>query len=187
MIEIEKSLRKFVSTCKKHAIFGSFGAIDDLDNLFPANLLHSTEMDYFYKKYNPEKLKIETGFTPIKIYSVTELAKAQSGYTYFPVNYIVIGDDYGGGKPIIAIVDGKLTTIYANYDVGVPLKIADSFSSFILSLTELIDLVYGDYNIFDIADDNDEVNKDFIAELKKRIVPLIGTENFIAFYDYFYG
>jgi hypothetical protein len=38
-------------------------------------------------------------------------------------------------------------------------------------------LVYGQYDIFDIADDNDEVKDDFIDELRKRIVPLIGNEN----------
>ncbi|MCU2454448.1 hypothetical protein N8Q50_12920 [Enterobacter hormaechei subsp. hoffmannii] len=55
------------------------------------------------------------------------------------------------------------------------------------SLAELIDLVYGQYGIFDIADDNDEVKGDFIDELRKRIAPLIGNEGFNAFYDYFYG
>ena len=58
---------------------------------------------------------------------------------------------------------------------------------FIFSLAELIDLVYGQYDIFDIADDNDEVKKDFMDELKVRVVPFIGDENFNAFYDYFYG
>lgn len=113
--------------------------------------------------------------------------KVQSGYEYLPDNYLVIGDDLGGGKPIIAVVDEGNTSIYASYDVVEPFKIADNLSGFLLSLTELIDLVYGYYDIFDIADDNDEVKKDFMDELKVRVVPFIGDENFNAFYDYFYG
>ncbi|HDC4570034.1 TPA: hypothetical protein ACF6UK_004506, partial [Enterobacter cloacae] len=73
------------------------------------------------------------------------------------------------------------------YDVVEPFQIASSLSGFIFSLAELIDLVYGQYNIFDIADNNEEVKHNFINELQERIVPLIGNEGFNAFYDYFYG
>ncbi|MDX7626944.1 hypothetical protein [Enterobacter bugandensis] len=158
-----------------------------MDNTFPSNLPRSTDVDFLYKNYNPEKLKIETGFTPIKIHSVSELTKAQSGYEYLPDNYLVIGDDLGGGKPIIAVVDEGNSSVYASYDVIEPFQIASSLSGFIFSLAELIDLVYGHYNIFDIADDNDEVKDNFIDELRERIAPLIGNENFNAFYNCFYG
>ena len=187
MSEIEESLKKLVAVCKKFSLSGSFNTINDLDNTFPSNLPRSTDVDYLYKNYNPEKLKIETGFTPIKIHSVSELSKAQSGYEYLPNNYLVFGDDLGGGKPIIAVIDEGNTSVYASYDVIEPFKIAGSLSGFIFSLAELIDLVYGQYDIFDIADDNDEVKDDFIDELRERIVPLIGNENFNAFYNYFYG
>ena len=187
MSEIEESLKKFVAICNKYSLSGSFNIVNDIDNVFPSNLPRSAELDYLYGKNNPEMLKIETGFTPIKFYSVSELAKVQSGYEYLPDNYLVIGDDLGGGKPIIAVVDEGNTSIYASYDVVEPFKIADNLSGFLLSLTELIDLVYGYYDIFDIADDNDEVKKDFMDELKGRVVPFIGDENFNAFYDYFYG
>ncbi len=143
-------------------------------------------MEFYNKNFNPEKLKIETGFTPIKIHSVSELSKAQSGYEYLPNNYLVFVDDLGGGKPIIAVIDEGNTSVYASYDVIEPFEIAGSLSGFIFSLAELIDLVYGQYDIFDIADDNDEVKDDFIDELRKRIVPLIDNEGFNAFYDYFY-
>ncbi|HDC4316162.1 TPA: hypothetical protein O8L46_004856, partial [Enterobacter kobei] len=107
-------------------------------------------------------------------------------YEYLPENYLVIGDDLGGGKPIIAVIDEGNTSAYASYNVVEPFQIAGSLSGFIFSLAELIDVVYGQYDIFDIADDNDEVKDDFIDELRKRIMPLIGNENFDAFYDYFY-
>jgi len=185
--EIEKALKQLIIICNKYSLSGSFSTVNDLDNAFPSNLPRSTDVDYLYKNYNPEKLKIETGFTPIKIHSVSELSKVQSGYEYLPSNYLVFGDDLGGGKPIIAVIDEGKTSVYASYDVIEPLKIAGSLSGFIFSLAELIDLVYGQYDIFDIADDNDEVKDDFIDELRKRIVPLIGNEGFNAFYDYFYG
>ena len=185
--EIEKALKQFIIICNKYSLSGSFSTVSDLDNTFPSNLPRSTDVDFLYKNYNPENLKIETGFTPIKIHSVNELTKAQNGYEYLPDNYLVIGDDLGGGKPIIAVIDEGNSSVYASYDVIEPFQIASSLSGFIFSLAELIDLVYGHYDIFDIADDNDEVKDNFIDELRERIVPLIGNENFNAFYNYFYG
>ncbi|WP_257286978.1 hypothetical protein [Enterobacter cloacae] len=187
MNEIEKALKQLIVICNKYSLSGSFSNVNDLDNAFPPNLPRSTEVEFLYENYNPEKLKIETGFTPIKLHSVSEHLKAQDGYEYLPNNYLVIGDDLGGGKPIIAVVDEGNTPVYASYDVIEPFKIADSLCGFIFSLAELIDLVYGQYDIFDIADDNDEVKNGFINELRERIVPLIGNENFNAFYNYFYG
>ncbi|WP_255222815.1 hypothetical protein [Enterobacter sichuanensis] len=185
--EIEKALKQFIIICNKYSLSGSFSTVSDLDNTFLSKLPRSTDVDFLYKNYNPENLKIETGFTPIKIHSVSELTKAQSGYEYLPDNYLVISDDLGGGKPIIAVIDEGNSSVYASYDVIEPFQIASSLSGFIFSLAELIDLVYGHYDIFDIADDNDEVKDNFIDELRERIVPLIGNENFNAFYNYFYG
>ncbi|MBU5926350.1 hypothetical protein [Enterobacter sichuanensis] len=185
--EIEKALKQFIVICNKYSLSGSFSTVSDLDNTFLSKLPRSTDVDFLYKNYNPEKLRIETGFTPIKIHSVSEITKAQNGYEYLPDNYLVIGDDLGGGKPIIAVIDEGNSSVYASYDVIEPFQIASSLSGFIFSLAELIDLVYGHYDIFDIADDNDEVKDNFIDELRERIVPLIGNENFNAFYNYFYG
>ena len=77
--EIEKALKKFIIICNKYSLSGSFSTVSDLDNTFPSNLPRSTDVDFLYKNYNPEKLRIETGFTPIKIHSVSELTKAQNG------------------------------------------------------------------------------------------------------------
>ncbi|CAH5563096.1 hypothetical protein [Enterobacter roggenkampii] len=185
--EIEKGLKQLIVICNKYSLSGSFSTVNDLDNAFPSNLPRSTEVEFLYKNYNPEKLKIEIGFTPIKLHSVSELLKANSGYEYLPDNYLVIGDDLGGGKPIIAVIDDGSASVSAGYDVIEPFQIASSLSGFIYSLAELIDLGYGKYDIFDIADDNDEVKDDFIDELRKRVVPILGNEGFNAFYDYFYG
>lgn len=75
--EIEKALKQLIVICNKYSLSGSFSTVNDLDNAFPSNLPRSTEVEFLYKNYNPEKLKIETGFTPIKIHSVSELSKAK--------------------------------------------------------------------------------------------------------------
>jgi len=187
MKNIQTTLEKFTNTCKKYSLAGSFEPVGDLDKAFPSKLPRSTELDFFYKNYNPLGLKIETGFTPIKIYALADLEKSQAGYNYLHDHYLVIGDDVGGGKPIIAETCDKDTPIYANYDVGQPFKIADSFNDFIMSSIELIELVYGRYEIFDIADDNDEIKESFDNELSNAVSPILGSHNFSAFYDYFYG
>jgi len=187
MSDIEKILENFVSVCEKYGIKGRFEAVNDLDNIFSVKFPRSAEIDCFYKKYNPEDLKIETGFTPLIIYSVNKLEKSQTGYIYFSFNYLVIGGDLDGGKPIIAVVNTEKTAVYANYDVGEPFKIARNFSAFIISQTILIDFVYGSYDIFDVADNNDELKEEFIEKLRASIAPVIGNESFDAFFDYFYG
>ncbi|KZP59858.1 hypothetical protein A3N40_11460, partial [Enterobacter cloacae subsp. dissolvens] len=135
---IKEALKQLAAICKKYSLSGSFNTLNDLDNAFPSNLPRSSDIDYLYKNYNPEKLKIETGFTPIKLHSVSELLKAQSGYEYLPDNYLVIGDDLGGGKPIIAVIDEGSSSVYTGYDVVEPFQIASSLSEFIFSLAELI-------------------------------------------------
>ncbi|MEA3725344.1 hypothetical protein VBL10_18690, partial [Enterobacter cloacae] len=82
--EIEKALKQLIVICNKYSLSGSFSNVNDLDNAFPPNLPRSTEVEFLYENYNPEKLKIETGFTPIKLHSVSELLKAQNGYEYLP-------------------------------------------------------------------------------------------------------
>lgn len=187
MNDIHSIFKNFVYVCEKYSIPGDFKVTNGVTDIIFENLENSNEIGLFYKNYNPEGLKIETGFTPIKIHSITDIEKSKTGYSHFPDNYLVFGDDIGGGKPIIAVFNDKSTSVYANYDVGQPFEIAGSFCDFILSLTNLIELVYGKYNIFDIADDEDTVKIEFIEDLSNSITPVIGKEKFLRFYDYFYG
>lgn len=39
MSEIEESLKKFVAICNKYSLSGSFNIVNDIDNVFPSNLL----------------------------------------------------------------------------------------------------------------------------------------------------
>lgn len=187
MNDMHSIFKNFVYACEKYSIPGDFKVTNGEVELFFDNLTNSSEIGFFYKNYNPEGLKIETGFTPIKIHSITDIEKGKTGYAYLPDNYLVFGDDVGEGKPIIAVFNDKGTSIYANYDVGQPFEIGSSFCEFISSLTKLIELVYGKYNIFDIADDEDTIKTEFIEDLRKSITPVIGKEKFLKFYDYFYG
>ncbi len=187
MNDMHSIFKNFVYTCEKHSIPGNFKVTNGVDHVFIHKIKKKNEISFFYKNYNPEGLKIETGFTPIKIHSITDIEKAQTGYNYLPNNYLVFGDDVGGGKPIIAVFNDKNTSVYASYDVGQPFEIGNSFCDFILSLTQLVELVYGKYNIFDIADDNDVIKEEFIEDLKNSIIPVIGKDKFLKFYDYFYG
>ncbi|MBD2806959.1 hypothetical protein ID855_20270 [Xenorhabdus sp. ZM] len=96
-------------------------------------------------------------------------------------------DDIGGGNPIIVSLDAQDTSVYAGYDVSRPFKITDSLADFLLALSKLIEIVYGEFAIFEICDENDELKPEFIKRLRKEIEPLVGSDNFEHFFDYFYG
>ncbi|RLZ14200.1 hypothetical protein EA136_25630, partial [Enterobacter hormaechei subsp. hoffmannii] len=68
---IKEALKQLAVICNEYSVSGNFNTVNDLDNAFPTNLPRSTDVDYLYKNYNPEKLNIETGFTPIKIHSIS--------------------------------------------------------------------------------------------------------------------
>lgn len=189
MNELIKSLENFIDVCEKYSI--SFKSGKAANNIFSdqikVELSKSQELELYFDKFNPSGEKIETGFTPIKLFSAEQLDNAQIGYEGLPENHIVFADDNGGGKPIMAIIDEAGTPVYANYDTGSPFKISNDLSVFISAITELVEIVYGDYSIFDIADDEDVIKDSFVSEMNARIKPILGDENFDRFFDYFYG
>lgn len=126
------------------------------------------------------------------------LNKAQTGYRWinsidgpvlsdeWPSQHVVIMDDMGGGKPIIAVTNTYATPVFASYDVVEPFQIAESLADFIFALSRLIDIVYGEFDIFDVADD-DGISTAFMARLNSEITPVLGEANKDRFVDYFYG
>jgi len=187
MTNISDAVDNFILICNKYSILRILKEeIKNHDNIKNSITL-SHELKTYYNMLMPDQMKIETGFSPIRLFSVDKLKDAQIGYQSLPTNYLVFADDLGGGKPICAILDEPGTPVYANYDTGVPFKISDDFSTFIQSLTELVDIVYGQFDIFDIADDNDTIKVEFVDAIKLRIEPIIGHDNFNSFYEYFYG
>ncbi len=95
-------------------------------------------------------------------------------------------DDRGGGKPIIAVTNVKNTPVLASFDCVEPFKIADSLADFISALTKLIDIVYDEFDIFDISND-DGISTTFMARVNSEITPILGDDNRRRFVDYFYG
>ncbi|WP_085673417.1 MULTISPECIES: hypothetical protein [unclassified Pseudomonas] len=198
MSDIEKALKALRLVHDKYQITGRFVASKDVAVRWPTELPRSAEVDFLFNEYEPVGVKIETGLTPLKLFDIASLQKGQFGYRWinaasgavlsdeWPVQDLVIMDDNGGGKPIIAVTDVDQTPVYASYDVVAPFQVADSLADFILALSKMIDVVYGEFNIFDLSDD-DGVSDAFLTRLQDEIGPVLGGENTDRFVDYFYG
>ncbi|ERT10542.1 hypothetical protein LGZ99_22550 [Photorhabdus temperata] len=201
MSELERALIELSNVHEKFNLQGKFEGNNSVELKWPNSIEYSEEINFFFNKFEPINIKIETGITPITFFEVEKIEQAQYGYRWikdsasisdnpkWSKNHLVFMDDFGGGKPIIAITDIKGTPIYANYSVGEPFKIADSLADFFLSIAKLIEIVYGKFNIFDIGDNNDddELSSEFIDIITNEIKPIIGSNNFESFFDYFYG
>lgn len=199
MTDLNTASTRLKAVHQKFGISGNFERKANISTMWPAGLPRSPEIDIYFENINPLGVHIETGFTPLDLCEFDKLERAQLGYrwiqgpnekeriTEWPTHYLVFMDGSGGGKPIIADTSTAETPIYASYDVAKPFKIADSLAQFLLALAELIEIVYGQYEIFEIADEEDNIIPEFFDELTSQIVPILGKENFGNFYDYFYG
>ncbi|MEQ1965320.1 hypothetical protein ABLB69_19705 [Xenorhabdus khoisanae] len=199
MNKLEKSLNELVSVHNKFNLQGKFEERDGIEQEWPDYIRKSDSILFLFKKFSPVDMVIETGFTPIKFCGFDEIEEAQHGYGWiknsdgiiknpnWPDNNLVFMDDIGGGKPIIAVLDNQDIPVYANYDAGKPFKISDSLADFFISLSKLIEIVYGEFDIFEICDEDDELKPEFVEMIAKEIEPLIGSDNFGNFFDYFYG
>ncbi|TXG82725.1 MAG: hypothetical protein E6R14_06495 [Thermomicrobiales bacterium] len=193
---LETAIENFLDV---HQRFGLKGQYLASSQPWPIELPSSSELDFFYKSYDPQGTKIETGFTPVRFHALVELMQGQVGYRWrapgqsrdridsWPEQYLVIADDFGGGKPIIADTSSSGTRILAKYDVAKPFPIADSLAQFFEALTGLVTVVYGHFNVFDIVDENEEIKYDFLQNLEATVSPIIGDANYSGFADYFYG
>ncbi|AOM41327.1 hypothetical protein [Xenorhabdus hominickii] len=199
MKKLEKALSELVNIHKNFTLQGKFEESYDTNQTWPDYIKISKEISFLFENFFPIDIEIETGFAPIKLFNFDEIEEAQYGYCWiknsdkitknpnWPDNNLVFMDDIGGGKPIIALLDTQDTPVYANYDSGRPFKISDSLADFFLSLSKLIEIVYGEFDIFEICDEDDELKTEFIEMITKEIEPLIGSDNFVNFFDYFYG
>lgn len=199
MEDLNRASTSLKAVHKKNGLPGSFERKENIGTMWPASLPHSPEIDIYFENLNPLGVHIETGFTPLDLIEFDKLERAQLGYrwvkganekeriTEWPAHYLVFMDGSGGGKPIIADTSAAETPIYASYDAAKPFKIADSHAQFLLALAELVEIVYEQYEIFEIADEEDNIIPEFSDELENKIMPILGKENFENFYDYFYG
>lgn len=198
MTNLGDALKALKAVHARHEIPGDFLASPDVSIRWPSELPGSAELDVFYSEYEPRGVRIETGFTPLRLFDMAALNKAQTGYRWinsidgpvlsdeWPSQHVVIMDDMGGGKPIIAVTNTYATPVFASYDVVEPFQIAESLADFIFALSRLIDIVYGEFDIFDVADD-DGISTAFMARLNSEITPVLGEANKDRFVDYFYG
>ncbi|MFJ4068949.1 hypothetical protein ACIPW4_27240 [Pseudomonas sp. NPDC089996] len=198
MSDIRDALEALRLVHDKYQIAGRYVTSKDSVARWPSELPRSAEVDVLFSEYEPVGVKIETGFTPLKLFDIASLKKGQFGYRWinvaegavlnneWPDQDLVIMDDNGGGKPVIAVTDVEKTPVYACYDVVPPFQIAESLADFILALSKMIDIVYGDFNIFDLSDD-DGIDDAFLLKLQNAVSPILGDENTGRFVDYFYG
>lgn len=199
MSALDNSLNELRRVHKKFDLEGSFETNRQANAKWPKTLAHSAETDYFYDNCEPVDVEIETGTTPICFFDLSKIEDAQVGYKWMgdsnktEINedwldyYLVLMDDIGGGKPIIAITSTIGTPVWASYDAVDPFKIADTLADFFLAFAKLIEIVHGEYDIFGIYNDDDTLSTAFRERLIEEVSPLLGTENFERFFDYFYG
>lgn len=182
MKNLNLELLKLKKIIKKYEIDGTFAYNKSSINISDTE----DEIGFFYHQYTPNNIMIETGTTPLEIINFEFLDAHQLKYS-FPKDHLIFMDDIGGGKPIVAMIGKQNTPIYASYEGTELLKIADSLSDFIKSFTILIDILYGKFDIFEIYNDDDELSQKFKKALEKKIIPIIGQDNFDNLFDYFYG
>jgi hypothetical protein len=195
MVSIDDGLAAFSQAHVKYALSGRVDTTSTSIS-WPQNVPSSPELLSFYSR-RPADIKIESGFTPRKIFNIESLERGQVGYLWsvtssgnvinpnWPEKYVVFMDS-AGGNPTIAVVDQEGTPVYAAYDAIEPFRISDSLGEFFLALSKLIAIVYGEFNVFDISDD-DGLSDVFISRLTDELLPILGQENFQRFVDCFYG
>jgi hypothetical protein len=195
-MSLETAIKNYLDV---HQRFGLKGQYLPSSQPWPIELPASTELDTFYRSYDPQGTKIETGFTPLRFLELAKLMEGQVGYRWhaddrnrariesWPNEYLVIADDFGGGKPIIADTGSSGTRILAKYDTAKPFLIADSLAQFFEALAGLVTVVYGHFKVFDIVDENEELKGEFLQALEATVSPIVGEINYPGFADYFYG
>ncbi|WP_434136419.1 hypothetical protein [Pseudomonas luteola] len=198
MKKIENSLNNLVLLHQKYQLNGGFQKNHEIEKNWPKELPLSPELIFLYENFEPIGVKIETGIIPIIIFSASDLKGKQIGYKWqneagnlkyirsWPAEFLVIAENVGGGNPIIAATESNGTSVYASIDASPAIRIANNLADFIDALAILIDIVYGEFEIFEVGDD-DGLYEDFIEKLQQRIEPLLGKENYRNFFDYFYG
>lgn len=193
MEKIEIAINAIKDKIKKYNIRTLERGRDNTENI-------QINRDYIKQYINligEKSIKIDTGMSPIKIIGSSYIDAAQIGYRYiyendkliinknWPEHHLVIADSVGGGKPII--LDSENGGIYGIPEPSTFYKIADSLPELLLALSELIEIVYGSYDIFNVSNEDDEIDQEFIKTLQSKALPFTGIINFPNFFDYFYG
>lgn len=145
----------------------------------------------FYQQFDLKNLTIQTGVSSITFIDYVNLEERNKLYFFSSLKaneYLVFAEQTGGGNPVLFNFQENTSTpaIYAAYDILEPFKIADNFHQFIEALTALIDIVYNDYDIYEIytTDDCDEIKPAFFPSINMRLSTILGQnmENFMRYF-----
>lgn len=196
MNDIDENIIALTSTCEKHNITVEF---THTEIAYPNDLPSNKDLEFFYKKNNPIRCTLDMGGSLLKLFRLEELLQKQKGYRWLAnsegkevipswnVNHIVIADDIGGGKPIIAEIEKDTMSIYASYDGLEPFFIAKSLGSFISALGLILDMINTKYEVYEIYDENEEILENFKIDFFKSLKSVLDNEGSENLFDYFYG
>ena len=145
-----------------------------------------------------EEINIETGYSSLNLFSLNELKVKQDAYlppisnnlwSYFKAGHqlsciaIAEKDD----DPIIIDITNEGYPVYASYESGDFIKIANTFYDFLLALTEAIKIIYNEFNVYDIKGEEFDIKQEFCSRIEEVILPILGIDNYKSFFAYMYG
>jgi hypothetical protein len=196
--DIDDALNQLRLIHEKYQLPGAFAQPGASELAWPAMLPSSPEVELLYTAHAPSGVRLETGAMPMKLHGRDTLEQGQVGYRWsslpaglqrdeaWPDAWLVIMDIVGGGNPVIAVTNEAGTPVLAGYDGVGPFKVADSLADFVLAMSSLIDIVYGEFDVSEVGDD-DGPSEAFAARVTESIEPLLRKDNFARFADYLYG
>ncbi len=196
MNNIDESIHSLMSVCVRHAIEVEFRHTD-MD--YPDELPSNKYLKEFYKTNNPVNFTLDMGGSLIELFSLEDLLKKQMGYRWLSpdegkkiiptwnLDHVVIADDIGGGKPIIAEIKKDRMPIYASCDGLEPFFITDSLDQFIDALSSITDVINSKYNVYDIYDENEEIKNCFRIDFIETLKSILSMESSKNLFYYFYG
>lgn len=196
MNNIDKSIVNLIVICEKYGVEVAFA---HTDAVYPSELPNNKFINEFYEKNNPVNCTLDMGSSLLKLFRMEELLKKQEGYRWlagdekktllqtWSFDHVVIADDIGGGKPIIAEIREDTTLIYGSYDGSEPFFIASSLSNLINALSSIVDIINHKYKVYEIYDENEEIVEDFKVDFFKSLESILNEECSKNLFDYLYG
>lgn len=188
-MSVIKAFMKLSDVLKKHDNGRYIAAT--IKNIDPAVLHNNVCLMDFYRQFELKDFTVHTGVASLAFIDYRNLKERNAVYAFTSLKkqeYLVFSEQSGGGNPVLFNFkdDDNTPTIYAAYDVVEPFKIANSFHQFTEALTALAEIVYKEFNIYEIYtnDDCDEIKPAFFTSINTRLPIILGdnTENFMRYF-----
>ncbi|GGG10776.1 hypothetical protein GCM10010912_63970 [Paenibacillus albidus] len=205
-ITLEQALTRFTQLHWQYGQPGEFKPLSaDFEWNDPVHL--SKELLYFYGQAAPVQ---GTGFDlagrPLDLLAPEQLFVQSFGYRwpapapdFDPYDTpLVEQPDYWkegwqlialhNGEPVIASTHEAGTPVYAGYESGLPLPVADSFAGFLTALGAALQVEYGEWSGKEAYDEETfEWSAVFLQEVADAVTPYAGEQNLASFMKFFYG